>query len=420
VTSPRPDTRYLATATLTTDLSQRATNLTASGAAGYEDPSPRTALDGTGNGRSLEFTIEIDENHGGTLACHGRDIDADPAYEVRLDAGSIVLECDGSSVASLAVPNLGASVREYVVAVATEPNPSTTGAGDALRTEITIYDVTADEVAYATKTHAVYTVVTTGAFTVGGQWTGGALVDAFDGTITAVRVSARFHTKTETREHFVAATAAPDPDGIEAVEVQVLPSQVTEPGAIVGPQYQAAAHAMAIGRNRHRSVGPVIQMVTPSAPVFGAALSTTVPAWWVRSLGDGYSTHLGWYWRRKIPRHTDWLRTVVQWATWYTSGTLVSVKLRLYTSDEPPHLAQDWDSVTLSRTTHDTVGGLGVLEDFALVRVRRNAQGLTHVWLGAQIDVGGGNTNAFVVRALTATPVSRPAVDGQAPNQWGP
>lgn len=419
MTSPRPDTRYLATSPITTDLSQRVTNLTVSSAAGYEDPSARTALDGTGRGRSIEVTIEVTDSHQGTIACHGRDLAADPNYVLRLKSGGLIFECAGDEIFNVPPPNLGVSARVYHVSVSTEPNPATTGAPDALRSEITIYDVTGDEVAYATATHEVYTIGATGAFSVGGQWDGASMLDAFDGSLDAVRVSARFHTRSELREHFVAATAAPDPDGIEAVEGPLLPAQATEPGAIVGPQYQAAALSLAPGKNRHRSVGPVIQMLTPNAPVFGVNLATTVPATWIRSLGDGYATHLGWCWKRKIQRHTDWLRAQVQWATWILTGASVSVKLRLYSSDKPPNLALDWDSSTLSRTTDDTTGGLGALEDFDLLKVRRNPQGQSWIWLGALVDVVGA-TNAFTVRALGVTPVSRPAVNGQAPNQWGP
>ena len=59
MTSARPDTRYLATVPITTDLGQRLVNLTAAAPGGYELASARLAIDGSGAGRSIELAVEL-------------------------------------------------------------------------------------------------------------------------------------------------------------------------------------------------------------------------------------------------------------------------------------------------------------------------------------------------------------------------
>jgi hypothetical protein len=313
-------------------------------------------------------------------------------------------------------PNVEEPPRNYLIAWATEPNPQTTGPSDALRSEITIYDVAGQEILAAVVLHDVVTTGPTGGFSVGGRWDGSAMSNVFDGTINEVAVLSRFASRPEIRERFVAQSAAPSVVGITAVETPLLPEQVTEPGAIAGPAYQAAAASMQVGRNRHRMASPIIHFPTRSAPWIPLDPRDGWPDNWVLTLADGYHTAIGWLWRRRIPTHLDWLRASVHWATRDTGASAVDCSLRLYCSDKQPGTATQWSSATLNRTTDDDTG-LGVFEDFALTRVRRDEQGYSWIWLAGYT---AATSNEYRVRGLTVVPVSRPAVNNQPPNQWGP
>lgn len=419
MTSARPDTRLLVTSPLTTDRSQYATDLTAEGTAAIEPNSTRTALAGSGAGRSVECKVDLDTGSEGLIVVHGPDI-LDASYAVGVNGNLVAFVVEGLPIAILAPPNLDGTLKAYVIGWSTEPNPATTGPSDALRSECCVYDVAGDVMAYTVVSHAVVEPDPGEHFAIGGAWNGATLTNAFTGTINAVRVSARFHSRAETREHFVAQTPAPDVDGITAVEGPVVPSQVCEAGALVGPAYQAANAALAVGRLRHRLLSPVVQLVTRTPPVLALVngLASDIDSHRVLALGDGFATHLGWLWRRWIPPHAEWLRTVVQWATWGVGGNDdIDVSLRVYASDQPPHLASEWTSQTLRRTADDGEDGEGVLEAFDRLKVRRGADGYTWLWLGVRRD---GSSSEVVVRGCTITPMSAPSIGAEPPNQWGP
>lgn len=413
----RPDSRLLVASTVTTDLSQWDTDLTATGAGAYEDASARTALDGTGTGRAFEVSVELDTGSDGVIICHGADGVGDPAYRIGL-AGSVVVFVRGASVVALTPPNLSGTLKTYVLGWSTEPNPDTTGGSDALRSEYYVYDVDGDEMAYDAETHAVTTTSASLAFSIGGEWDGGSLNSAFTDTINAVRISGRFHTRVEGREHLVTQTAAPSNDGIEACEEPVIPEGVCENGALVGPAYQAAARSMAVGVNRHRLVGPLLKMFSPSPVTWQPTLSAVsgMDATRVRTLSDGYQTQLGWLWRVMVPRHAEWLLCKAQWNTWDTGLAAVACNLRVYISDLPPTQANEWKYEAITRSTEDGSGGTGVVQEFDPVQVLRDADGYSWVWLASSI----GTNDRFKLRMLMADAFSKPGSGDIPPNQWGP
>lgn len=412
-TNPQAD---YAVAYTIVDSSQWSSSLIASPEAFYEDPSARAALDGTAPGRTLVASIELDTSMSGTLISFGADLAANPAYEITVSGGDVFAYQNGTAVLEETAPNVDGTAKTYIVAWATEPNPATTGASDALRSEFSIYDVDGAELLWTTADHAVVSAGSTGALSIGGEWDGSTMTNVFDGTINEVAILARFATRTEIRERFVAQTSAPSVDGITAVEAPVLPSQITEAGALAGPAYQAAAASMAVGRNRHRLASPLIQMITPSAPWIPLDPRTGWPDTWVITLSDGFHTGLGWLWRRRVPTHLGWLRASVHWAARDTGASAVDCDLRIYCSDRHPGIAQQWSSATLTRTTDDDAG-LGAFEDFDLLRVRRDADGYSWIWLAGYTE---GTNNEYRVRGLTVVPVSKAAQNNAPPNQWGP
>lgn len=405
--------------TVAVDRSQYDTPLTASGGAYYEDPSPRCALDGSGMGRSVELSVELDTSVSGTLVEFGADA-GDPNYAITVTAGgTIVFVHDGGTLISLAAPDVSGTAKTYVIGYNTEPNGATTGGGDALRSEATVYSVDDGTIATGVITHDVLPLTAGSGVAVGGSWDGSAMSDVFDGTINAVRISSRYHTRTEVREHWVAQSAAADVDGVEAIEAPVLPADLAEPGSIVGPQYQAGAASLAVGRNRHRLVGPVVQFLDANLVFYESPLSgvTGLDATRVRALPGGYETHLGWLWRRSIVRHAEWLLGRIQWGTLDLGGGAVAASVRLYSASQPPHLAQPDETsyVTLSRTDDDA--GAGVVAEFAPLRVQRGEDGRSWLWLGISL---GASDRAYI-RELTIQSLTRQALDVPAPPpQWGP
>jgi hypothetical protein len=441
VTSARPDTRYLATtsgSTIDVDLGQRLTNLTASAPGGYEANSARTALTGEARGRSIEIKANIKSDSAGYIVDHSAGAGT-VAYRIEVTMGGNVVFSDSSGVLmTIVAPGVTSVAKSYVVAWSTEPNPLTTGAPNALRSEFLVYAVVATTLSWDTAEHAVSTAPGTNTFTVGGRFAGGVMTNAYSPTIAAVRISCRFHTRVETREHFVAATSPPANVGIAACQVAVPPAAMLAAGQIVGPGYQLAAASAQTGRDRHRTLSAVWQWMNPDPPTLTDDMRTGMGTKHVIDIeddisGPGWQTPLGWLARVQVPRHVEWLYVRIQWATWETvPGATDLVELQFHASNGPPRPVKDGNNFipaftitsyqTVSRQVDDGVGGLGDLEVFDFVHVERDADGFTWVWLAGRTDSGSGSGNAsYAVRSCVAQPiVLGDGYGGQVPNGWGP
>lgn len=422
MTSARPDTRFLAVTTLATDLGQRLTNLTAAAPGAYEANSARTALTGAGAGRAIELACSMTNASTGVLVDHGTGA----SYRIRVTAGGVVeFRNSVGLIGSITAPGIAAGSQNYVIAWSTEPNPLTTGAGDALRSEFTVYGGAAgsETVERSAVTHATVAASSTGTFTVGGVYTGGALTLAFDGTITAVRISSRFHTGVETREHFVAPTAAPTLIGIAACQQPPFPAGALEPGHIVGPAYQAAASSMKIGRNRHRLCSPLVQCIIAVPLSVADRMQDVYTPGHIWSMGDGWQTPLGLRWYREVPRHVQWLRVEVQWATWETApGATDLVELRVHSANNRLiKQATKTSEQLISRQVDDGTNGLGVRQVFDPLFVERDENGYTAIYLSARTDSGSGSGNAtYSIRGVSVIPwVLDEGYDGVAPAAFG-
>lgn len=425
MTSPRPDTRYLATAPITTDLGQRLANLTVAAPGGYELASARLAIDGSGAGRSIELAVEIDNATTGILVTHGTV--ATPRYRLRVAAGGIVEAVDsGGVLAGVTAPSVGGAPRDYVVAWSTEPNATTTGLGDALRSTLLVYDVLGATLAKSTFVHALDTPNPAETFTVAGAWDGAILQQPYALAIDAVRVSCRFHTATETREHFVTASPAPTPSGPVAVQLITPPAASLEAGRLAGPGYQAAALSVAAGRDRHRLLGPVWQWIQPQGGMFAYAdfLEDVLRPSWVLDEDAGYQTAIHWLARRRIPRHAGHVRGVIQVSTWALGlGPVDPADFRLTIADGPPHAYQTRATTVVSRSIDDGgAPGVGALLEWDPAAVRRDDDGWSWLWLSTRTDGGSGAGNTgYAVRSLAVQPlVLLEGYLGELPDPWGP
>lgn len=423
MTSPRPDTRYLATSPITTDLGQRLTNLTVAAPGGYEANSARTAIDGTGAGRSIELKCDVDTATGGVLVDHNNGA----GYRITVGAaGTITFSDTNGTLKSITAPNVGALAQAYVIAWSTEPNPLTTGAADALRSEFLVYDVAGTTLSWDTAEHAVAAASNTGTFTVAGVYTGGVMTLTYAPGVDAVRISMRFHTRVETREHFVSATPLATILGVKACQTIPLPAEVIAAGQIVGPGYQFAAASMQVTRDRHRLVSPIWQWLAPEQPSLADDMKDTISYKLVLDmpeLGVGWQQPLCWLARRRIPRHVAHVLVRIQWATWETApGVTDKVELQFHCADGPPNSYVKMRSQLISRQVDDGASGLGVNQSFDFVRVERDAEGYTWLWMTARTDEGSGAGNAtYQVRSCSVTPVVlEEGYGGEVPNPWGP
>ncbi len=449
MTSPRPDSRYLSTSPITTDISKHLTNLTASGSGGYEATSARTAVVGTASGRSIELLVELDTSTTGVLVDHGNGA----GFRIRVVSGGIVEFSDSNGLLmSLQAPSapVGGSAHTYVVAWSTYPNPLTVGSATELLSEFLVYDLDgAGGLAWDTIEHPTSTISGAGTFTVRGVFTGGVMTLTYANSVGCVRISCRFHTRVETREHFVAQTAAPANVGLAACQFPVPPVEMFAPGMVIGPQYQAAAASMHPTRNRYRVAGsPVWQWMqlghADGAPQFTDDMRDSVSTKWVFDLDDpgfvaqagaGWQTPICWLARIQVPRTIEHLLVRAQWATWRTDamGTTDKAELQFHCADGPPRPVMDGNKLipqynvtsyqTIERQINDVdINGLGDNQVFDFVKVERDADGFSWVWVAGRADEGSGSGNVtYQLRSIVATPVVLgDGYGGLVANPWGP
>lgn len=318
---------------------------------------------------------------------------------------------------SITAPNVGAGNKDYVIAWSSEEVPT---GGGFIRSEFLVYDVAGSALSWSTnESHSAVSASSTGTFTVGGVFTGGVLTLAYTPTIYSVRISSRFHTRVETREHFVAQTAAPSVIGVQACERIPFPAAALTSGNIAGPGYQAAAASMQVTRNRHRNLSPLVQWLIgeweppPSYANDMRDVGNPKHVWSIPAgykgwnVGAGWQTRINMLSRVRVPEHVQHLRVEVQWATWETSEGLGMdlVELRAHTSNGRPRDANLVSTQTISRSTDDGTHGLGVREVFDPLYVQRDENGWTWIWLSARTDSGSGSGNAtWSIRSLSIVP----------------
>jgi hypothetical protein len=395
------------------------------------------------------LVVDINSLSTGALVDHSFGVGA-MCYRVSVTAGGVVEFANTSgTLASVTTPSVAVASRSCVVAWSTEPNPLTTGASDALRSDFYVYNTFFSELAYVTATHPVAAAHASSTFTVGGVFTGGVLTLAYTPPIDAVRVSCRFHTGPETRLHFLDLPAsAPSNTGLAAVQQAVPPVEMFAPGQIIGPQYQHAAASMQPTRNRHRLLSPVWQWIqlnhADGAPAFTDDMRNGISPKWVLDLDDpgfvaeagpGWQTPICWLARVQVPRHVEHLLVRVQWATWELDPIDPSnkVELQFHCADGPPRPVKDGNGFipqfnvtsyqTIERQVDDvSMSGLGANQVFDFVKVERDADGYSWVWLAGRTDEGSGvGGMGYQVRSCVATPiVLGDGYGGLVANPWGP
>jgi hypothetical protein len=201
VTNAKEDTRFLGEPG-GADTSQYATDLTPSGDGGYELASARTALTYP---REVYARVELTaaETDVNIIAHHVNNL-SDLTFAIITDgSGNLQLRQNAAAVwTSAATVPAG----DLSIAWSTRANPDTTGAGDALISEIVIYDHTAGDYWVLEQfTHAIPTTDSGWTFSAGGTWNGSAMFRPPTNPVTIARVSGSFHSHVEFAEDWIAA-----------------------------------------------------------------------------------------------------------------------------------------------------------------------------------------------------------------------
>jgi hypothetical protein len=397
-------------AQLATDLSQYADNQTVA-AWGHYEPSPASRFNVT-TSWTVEVVVEVDNTDTGRFFTYSN-------MSLRLSAGGAVEPIlNGGVLTGITLPGIGAGAARYVIAWATELNLLTTGAGDALRTELRAWNTATGAYTQVTYTHAARTAGTAD-FIWWASSTGGA--NAFSNSPEACRFSAgRFRSATETAEDFVALTSAPTITGQSRIEL-VVPepgSDLADASYFAGPVLASCAAAVSLADLRMLS--PIVNESYLQRTTLSGSGLTGTPSQWKRIGPDQDYTLLGSHlFSRRVPARVDRLKVRVQLQQWRTSGvTADEVHVRVWSMNRPPQPVGndvvDHDHALVLQTCHDSIAtshgsgaSAGEWLDLGLLRVARNSRGRTWLVVALWIEnlSGAVANNRVRLQAVTIEPV---------------
>lgn len=205
------------------------------------------------------------------------------------------------SVDAIAVINLSYTGTELIVVHRTEPNPATTGAGDAYVSTLEIYDVSGATLVRARAAHAVEGGTMANFFVGANSTAGGGSWWTNGGTIRKVRVSSRAVPFTEIAQDWIASLS--DITSSAKLVRQGLPlteaSGVGDVGEFHGPAVQ-----LPVAELRHvqwRCMGPLMNWRCINVPdIDDTADTSTTHREKIRiapggETGTGFRLRLGWF-----------------------------------------------------------------------------------------------------------------------------
>lgn len=404
-TNAKPDTVGLWLADdLVTDLGQHAEDLTVSpvGALGFygafRDADTTRQLTGEG-GR--EVYVRVDLRAGGdtdqVLIALGPWDDAGAStFAIALNSSGEV-ECliDGATSTVHAFAAISSTLQEVSFCWSTRANPDTTGAGDALISELSIYghtDAAFEEVPQWT--HAIGTIYDPSvSLSVGGYGNAfGWILDSRQ--VHAARIGAAWHTNVEFAEDWIAPRSAHGSALPQVLEPLVLgeTSQIGRESELIGSANIGAVAASA-NANRVRMLSNLVNEVYSDARTLSTTPSPTQrlitapgsAAYKVDAASIRWIPHPG--------LGLAWVRVHVQ--SWVTAGAAVPIGIRCYAFNRPPlgvgplieglpTPALELDYVGAMITVDHGAAGVGEWLDLGVLRVPRFT-GAAPTWSGTTI-----------------------------------
>lgn len=422
----KEDTRLLLLGSATADDSQYATDLTASGAGGYETNSARTAV-ATACEYYVRVTTTAAESNVVFVGVHNAAIN-DYTYALATD-GSGYFRVMGGAGTLWTGPATPAGDCSF--SFSTRPNPRTTGASDAQIAEVVIFNHTTSSVlALGQFVHATPTASAGYTLSVNGVWSGVAMALAPANAADKVRVSGAWHPHTEAVEDWIvertAYAGSLDDVPIEPVPVTVA-SGLGDSGKYVGRAQLgfAIAQTKAV---RRRQWSPLVNeaymdagLIAVSSGEWSTRHLTTAPG----SAAYQMPVHLlRWC---AVPRGATHARVRVHVQSWVTAGAAVPIGIRVYAMNRPPNTnalgglqAQplpdlDYAYATALLTEDHTTTGVGEWLSLGLVRLPVVQEPITgwqdtvHLCLAYAIDPAAASANdpnaRIKINAWSAMPV---------------
>lgn len=377
-------------ASLATDDSGQATNLTAGTNCVYESSSTRADLTDT---RTVDFVARFNDTDTGYMFSYHTS-------RITLSSGGqLDVFINGSNILSHTIANITAATDEdFVISWATMPNPLTTGAGDAYVSDLHIWNDTLGTYETARTTHPAQTSPGGGGalFIWGASSTGGA--NAFAGSMTALRLSSACHSSIETANCYIAATSTPTLHGVDKLEfpVPTRDSGIGDDGHFVGPVLAMAAAAQR--QNDMRLVGPLVNEVCVGDWAEDSA--------WTRANGK-YVWHGEFLRRRPVPKQCN--RLIFRAHVQQNAASAQDFDIRFISSNRPGIKSVDGSPPVsetyfgdVTRNADDgtgTTGGAWV--ESGPVRIALDEYGYTYLW----IALDGSSLTDYRIRAWSVEPI---------------
>ena len=411
-----PSTVLYVDGTLTTDLSQYDTDLTASGSQVYEDPSARTAIF---DERSITIECLMTSTDSGTLVYQGSNAVA-PLYHVTVSAGVVTIEDDNELSMSVTVPGLGVGDSTVYLLFSTKADPI----GGTYYTEGTAYNATTDDDPVTVRsTHGADTPDAADHFSIGGRWTGAAMADTYGNTVQEVRIDNAYLAPHMLREFIT--ESSPAAYGARE-EVARLPdrrgtTEIEHQGEFAGPAIDLGAFA----HKGHglRMLGQLTNRVFRSPQACDPNdYDNTYDESWHREYGAGARTAIPFLDESLLPPIGNRIQVRVH-AKMYNSVTTASdLEVRCYSANRKPGLGgfQNEDAPPLEQyhvsetvSDHGVSGDGEVIEFTDLLKIARTPSGTT--WLFLVFIVGGGAPHVadrFEISSWCCELLSKEVADG--------
>lgn len=400
----KEDTRFLSAAdALDVDLSQYSTALRDGGGFWFEEHGDRWEVVTT---RCVELVFTSETGDDAALWRHD-----DQA--ILQSADLLIAYHNGAILGMVPIPGLTGAPRTLLVSWSTEPNPLTTGASDALRSEVNVLNVTTGQ--YEKRVY-VHTEIDHGIGPHDCIWFASTAAgdNTHPGEAIAFRFSERFHTFEESYADFVVEEPAPTITGRTNREMPVVPdfpSGLGDAGELVGPVY--ATVAADCRQNDLILASPVYQWVNQDRSRFPgdfqALESMVVPA-----PGPGDFFLLGWTCgHRVVPTTCNRLKVRVHIGQ-AAGGSPEEVGIRVYSMNRFPspgfNVALESYYVEGSIDTDHGAGTYaGEWVDLGLLPIARDVDNRT--WLFVALTEASPAI-LISLNAVTCDPVFLPGGDG--------
>lgn len=419
-----PDTVFFGDSTtgipgeLRVDESQVATDMTA-GATWIYEASPATRYSEATEEWTVDAVVEMDNADTGFIFATApsqrfsiRVGETAGLVRIRLGIGGV-----NTTIASLTAPGVSASPQRFLISWASEANPLTTGASDAARSELRIWNLDTGEYDQTVATHA-FRDTGNGTATWAAQTTAGGT--PFSGTLYAARFGQAFHHSRTVRESFVDNVVAPTLHGSARREV-LVPTSTTgigDDGEFAGPIYLQAALD-----NQQKDlwlVGPLVNEQYWDLVNHNGGLTASSVVWTVPDPDQtGRHLYLAYLYRRPVPLGVTQVaaRVFVQQYRG-DANPADNLHISLHSMSQPgPHTRPTTSPLEYTRYVatvsnaddHGSGSTAGEWYDLGPINIAKDKRGYTYLCLGFRVsDAGGaGSTDdqLWRVKAFVVEPV---------------